>query len=174
MTRFTLTDLERAHAEWGCNCGPATLAAVCDLTLDEARVFVGAGFSGWMNLTQMLNALRSTGRDFSVDRGGRNRPDWPRYGIARIQFEGPWTAPGANPRWAYRHTHWVGVRTLSDQVAASGARDTQIWDINAFNELRGGWLDEPTWTGSTVPFLTSDIKRATGGWHITHAIEVSR
>lgn len=27
---------------------------------------------------------------------------------------------------------------------------------------------------SVVPALTADIKRATGGWHITHAIEVER
>lgn len=36
MIRFTAADLERAHAEWSCSCGPAALAAICGLTLDDA------------------------------------------------------------------------------------------------------------------------------------------
>ena len=32
-TRFTLADVEGANATWGCNCGPAALAAICGLTL---------------------------------------------------------------------------------------------------------------------------------------------
>jgi hypothetical protein len=36
MTRFTAADVERAHAEWRCSCGPAALAAICDLTRHPA------------------------------------------------------------------------------------------------------------------------------------------
>ena len=31
--RFTLSDAERAYDDWGCNCGPAALAAICGMTL---------------------------------------------------------------------------------------------------------------------------------------------
>jgi hypothetical protein len=37
-----------------------------------------------------------------------------------------------------------------------------------------GWGPLEWWSADLVPLLTADIKRATGGWHITHAIEVER
>ena len=35
--RFTADDAHRAHREWGANCGPTAIAAICRLTLDEVR-----------------------------------------------------------------------------------------------------------------------------------------
>ena len=97
--------------------------------------------------------------------------DWPSYGLARIQWEGSWLKPGVNPRAAYRYTHWVGVELLSEQVSLSGDRDVAVWDINALQDRRDGWLELDVWRDSLVPMILP--KRGTG-WHITHAIEVSK
>jgi uncharacterized protein (DUF433 family) len=230
MTRFTLADLERAAAEWSCSCGPTALAAICNLTLDEVRPHF-PGFRGWCNPTMMFEALaslrRATGRRWSKKIVAVGWPEpWPRYGLVRIQWEGPWTEPGANPRWAYRHTHWVGVSPLQPaavsidpdvsfgrsvlagtrvkvavvadlaaagepidriarefDVAESKVRDaiawhrgegeTCIWDVNAM-DIGRGWSPLAWWSSQVVPRLTREISRATGGWHVTHAIEVSR
>lgn len=221
---FTHDDLDRAHAGWACSCGPASLAAICHLTLDEVREHF-LEFQGWTNPTMMTRALFSLGRLTSSKRQADAPLAWPRYGLARIQWEGPWLAPGVPPRVAYRYTHWVGVSPprsgavsvdpevsfgrpvltgtrvkvaiVADLAAAGesveaiarefsvdaatvrvaiawhrGEGGRAIWDINACQAPCDGWLDEETWRTSLVPFLTADIKRATGGWHITHAIEV--
>ena len=39
--RFTLEDAERAGDEWGLNCGPAAIAAMNGLTLEELRPHLG-------------------------------------------------------------------------------------------------------------------------------------
>jgi hypothetical protein len=173
MIRFALADLERAHAAWSCSCGPAALAAICGLTLDEVRAHFPT-FRGWTNPTMMGSALDSARRAAAIA-SWRVEPSrsWPRYGLARIQWEGPWTAPGANPRWAYRHTHWVGVSRL--QLAAGGGDPDAVfvWDCNAM-ELGEGWSPLAWWSTQIAPRLTADIPRASGGWHVTHAIEVAR
>ncbi len=178
--RFTLADLERANAEWGCNCGPASLAAICGLTLDEVRAAFGPAWPGYTNVRMMLAALD---RASAPCRGWANASDgdgygiaWPRYGLALIQWEGPWTEPCAPSRERYarldraKRTHWVGVR----QAGYRGRPGVDIWDINALADGLGGWRPLEWWSGVIVPVLTADIKRATGGWHITHAIEVNR
>lgn len=169
MIRFTLADLERANAAWGANCGPAALAAITGLTLEEVRVHMGDfERKHYTNPTLMFDALRSLGRTWR-EIGPRDhtvgRP-WPKYGLARIQWEGPWTQPGVPMAARYRQTHWVGAWTTD-------ARGIGVWDVNAVNN-GSGWCSLDNWTGVVVPWLTSEIKRASGGWHITHAIEVER
>jgi hypothetical protein len=170
--RFTAADVDRAHDTWRCTCGPAAFAAILGLTLDEARPHFGT-FPGHTTPTTMYRALRSTGRTWSaLQRGLSGAPlPWPRYGLARIQWEGPWTRPGASPRWAYRHTHWVGAGPLYDSASRPIPGEMCIWDINTL-DIGDGWAPLAAWTRTTVPQLTADIPRATGGWHVTHAIEV--
>jgi hypothetical protein len=91
---------------------------------------------------------------------------WPRYGLVRIQWEGPWTQPGVPIRARYRFTHWVGAATRSPG-------DVGVWDVNALANGTG-WGSLANWSSIPVPCLTADVKRASGGWHITHAIEVER
>lgn len=91
---------------------------------------------------------------------------WPRWGLCRIQLEGPWTQPGVPIRARYRQTHWVGAATKT-------AGDVGVFDVNALAN-GSGWCALADWTSVIVPHLTADIKRASGGWHITHAIEVER
>jgi hypothetical protein len=178
--RFTLVDLEAANAAWGCNCGPSALAVIAGLTLKEVRPHMGASWPGYTNPTLMFTALRSALGDpgplWRMLPGSRSAGaiSWPRYGLCRIQWEGPWTQPGANPRWGCRFTHWVGV---SQGTGSRGQPLIDVFDVNTMDHdgpFADGWGPLDWWTSDVVPSLTAEIKRASGGWHITHAIEVER
>lgn len=176
---FTSADVDRANADWLCTCGPAALAAICGLTLDEAKPLFMPAFPGYTTPTRMLAALRRSGRKWSSAGVPReSKTTWPLYGIARIQWHGPWTTRGADARWAYTHTHWVGV---SQGEGSRGQHLVDVWDVNCVGECpavnlldNDGWIPLQFWDADIVPMLTKDIKRASGGWSITHAIEVER
>lgn len=156
--RFTEADADRAYDDWGCNCGPTAFAAIAGLTLEETRRAF-PNFPGYTNPSMMLDALGRAGiRHFA-----RDSLAFPIHGVARIQFEGPWTDRKVNnKRWAYRYTHWVGARRVRSDIT--------VFDVNALD--RGGWLPFETWSSEILPGLIANHKRATGGWHVTHAIEV--
>jgi hypothetical protein len=166
--RFTLADAERANEEWGANCGPCALAAVLGLTLDQVRPLV-RGFEdrGYVNPMMMTDALARSGARWkaaSLQRSSDESLRFPDHGLARIQWEGPWTAPDVNnKRWAYRYTHWVGAARRKSAIS--------IFDVNALG-LCSGWMPLETWSRDVVPMLLASIPRASGTWHITHAIEV--
>jgi hypothetical protein len=171
--RFTLEDANRAHDTWGCNCGPSALAAMLDKTLDEVRVHLGDfEQKGYTNPTMMLSALESVGAKFRIRSLASNVPvlGWPLYGLARIQWEGPWTKPGVPMRARYRQTHWVGAVSRSEQ----DCRDVGIFDINCLNN-GSGWTALESWQSIAVPFILKEcVPRADGKWHITHTIELER
>jgi len=159
--RFTEADAERAFHEWGCNCGPAALAAVMEMTLEEVRPhLVGFEAKRYTNPRMMVEALRSIGRPWRRNTIGT---PWPRFGLARIQWEGPWTKAGVPLRARYRYTHWVG--------AAHGRLGVGIFDVNCLNNGTG-WVALQDWTRIVVPAITSTYKRATGAWHLTHSLEI--
>lgn len=161
--RFTEADAHRAYDEWGANCGPGAVAAITGLTLDELRPHVGSFIDKrYTNPTLMWEILDRIGARWKPTRKPRT---WPDYGLARIQWEGPWTAPGVPPRVAYRHTHWVAAWRRGDSVG--------IFDINAMSS--GGWISATDWAETLVPWLLSEaVPKADGRWHITHAAEISR
>lgn len=167
--RFTADDADRAHEAWGANCGPGAIAAILGMTLDEVRPHMEAcGFAAkrYTNPMMMLEVLERIGTRFRSRSIASNVPklEFPHYGLARIQWEGPWTKPGVPARVAYRHTHWVGACTLADDVG--------IYDINAMAN-GSGWCSLGDWSLIVVPaILDACVPRASGGWHITHAIEV--
>jgi hypothetical protein len=164
-TRFTQADAERAADEWGCNCGPSALAAILQLTLGEVRPLMGDFESKrYTNPTLMFQSLdRAAGLWHWHRRPDR---DWPRYGLARIQWTGPWTKPGVPARVAYRQTHWVG--------AMRGAREIGVFDINMIANGTG-WGSLMNWETILVPWLLKEaVPRADGGWFITHSVEVER
>lgn len=166
--KFTLEDVERANAEWGCNCGPAAIAAITDRTLDEVRPHMGDFESKqYTNPKLMWASLGSLGVRFSYRGGHLGSAGWPSYGLARIQWEGPWTKPGVPPRAAYRYSHWVGVDARNRERIG-------IFDINAIAANGSGWVPLREWTEILVPWLLKEaVPRADGGWHITHAVEIS-
>ncbi|HEX2255628.1 MAG TPA: hypothetical protein VHG92_02815 [Afifellaceae bacterium] len=165
--RFTAADADRAHDEWGANCGPGAIAAICGLTLDELRPHMG-DFEAkrYTNPTLMWAVLRSLGVRWRLVRPPRT---WPRYGLARVQWEGPWTEPGVPIAARYRQTHWVGACTAGPGAGAN----VGIFDINAIGN-GSGWCSLENWAGRIVPLLTGEIPRASGRWHLTHVVEVSR
>lgn len=162
LPRFDAAAAYAAQEAWGANCGPGALAAILRLTLDEVRPLVEAvGFveKRYTNATMMMGALKRQDRAWH-----RIEPQWPVYGLARIQWEGPWTAPGVPMVARLRHTHWVGVGMHGDVRG--------IFDINAIGN-GSGWLDEDSWANDLVPWLLAEVEsKADGKWHITHAIEV--
>ncbi len=159
---FSDEDAERAYDEWGCNCGPAAVAAICGLTLDGVRPHMG-DFEAkhYTNPTLMWRVLDSIGVRWTVCRSGT----WPDRGLCRVQWEGPWTRPGVPARAAYRHTHWVGAAT----------RDTGeigVFDVNALGN-GSGWCSLEDWSSTLVPWILEEcVPRADGGWHLTHVVEV--
>lgn len=162
--RFTVDDQQRATDVWGANCGPGAIAAMVGMTLDEVRPHMG-DFEAkrYTNPTLMWETLNRLGV-----RWQKVKPPltWPEWGLARIQWHGPWTAPGVPARVAYRHTHWVG--------AYSGRNSIGIFDINALNNGTG-WCSLKDWGEMLVPWLLKDIEPGADGlWSLTHVIEIAR
>ncbi len=163
--RFTDVDTRRAAETWGANCGPGAIAAILHLTLDELRPHLREfERKGYTNPSLMYAVLRDLGIPFSVRMfshvgGGGDCQVWPDYGLARIQWDGPWTAAGVPMAARYRHTHWV---------AASGA---EIFDVNAMSV--GGWITAGVWQADLVPWLLRHCEpKANGRWWITHSIQI--
>lgn len=101
----------------------------------------------------------------------RVQDGWPKFGLARIQWEGPWLKAGVPIAARYRQTHWVAAQILEHRDRADEVR---IFDVNAIRET-GGIVTLAQWSEQLVPWLTKNyVPRADGGWHITHAIEVER
>lgn len=169
---FTQEDAERAWREWGMNCGPAALAAIMSFRLNDARRIVetvGFAQKKYMNPTMMMQAVQLSGSVVVNQRRRYTKPllleeqvekEFPEHGLARIQWSGPWTEPGANERWAYSYTHWVASWRMGGW--------TLIYDIN------GGMMNFRDWRANIVPHIISTIKRADGNFFVTHSWEIER
>lgn len=175
--RFTLEEAQAASEEWGMNCGPAAVAAVCGFTLEGIRPLLGDfERKRYTNPTLMWEILRNTGRRWkntiqqcsSEHQGSLN---WPQHGLARVQWEGPWTAPGVPMRVRYRHTHWVGVSSDSRDWTTPGWEEPRIFDVNCM--CVGGLVSLSEWSVSVVPWLLQQCEpKANGRWHLTHVVEI--
>lgn len=178
--RFTLDDVQRASDEWGLNCGPAAVAAICGFTLEGIRPLLGDfEKKGYTNPTLMWEILRNTGVKWQASmigvaaRGIGGRSPWPFYGLARVQWEGPWTAPGVPMRVRYRHTHWVGATNFGEDWHKAGWQEPMIFDVNCM--CVGGWVTLSEWSGSLVPWLLEQCDpKADGKWHLTHIVEIDK
>lgn len=169
--KFDSDDAEQASESWGCNCGPAALAAVLGQTLDDIRPAVmAAGFAdkGYMNPTMMKAALSAAGGGIKAERcfGTATRSagwgQFPDGGLARIQFTGWWTEAN-NWRVAYGRTHWV-----ASYRPGIVDRSLYIFDIN------GGLMRAEDWEKKIVPAIAATLERADGGWFVTHRWETYR
>lgn len=161
---FTQEEAQAAYTEWGCNCGPTALAFALQSSLDHARNLIhGFDQKRYTSPSMMSNALYQAGRTFQAVANPRlERPfnftfsemyDVP-LALVRIQWTGPWTAPGANPKWAYRQTHWVATWLDSPFL--------RVFDCN------GGINEHADWEKRIVPMIVESIPRADGGWFPTH------
>jgi hypothetical protein len=117
----------------------------------------------YTNPTLMWAVLNSIGVRWKII---KNTQNWPKYGLARVQWEGPWTAPGVPMRARYRHTHWVGSMAIEGE-------EQNIFDINCI--CVGGWVPLSEWSSAVVPWLLREVEpKANGKWHLTHVVEVER
>lgn len=170
MPRFTLDQAQRAGDAWGFNCGPASVAVILGLTPEEIRPHFGDfERKHYTNPSLMWEALRNLKARWTctVNQRGTERQwmcAWPTYGLARVQWEGPWTAPGVPMAARYRHTHWVAS-------CKPHSGEHFIFDINCM--CAGGWVSLSEWNGSVVPWLLGECEpKASGKWHLTHAVEI--
>ncbi|MCB9902551.1 MAG: hypothetical protein H6826_14495 [Planctomycetes bacterium] len=160
---FTQADAQAAFESWGCNCGPAALAFALQLPLDAARDAIdGFEQKRYTSPTMMKNAVNNLGREMLVIKpacGDTLRDemfaDIP--ALVRIQWCGPWTAKGSNPRWAYGYTHWIAAWNEGPSIEAGVPL---VFDINC------GILGVETWEDLIVPMLIP--KRGDGQWFPTH------
>ena len=166
MAPFGLAEADAAFVTWGANCGPAAIAAVVGVTLDALRPAMGDfERKGYTNPTLMWAVLDRV----AAGRWYRQLAPltWPRWGLVRVQWGGPWTRPGAPVAAAYRHTHWIGAAAPTDQHVI------QVFDINAISV--GGWIDAHEWASSLVPWLLREVEpEADGRWWMTHVVEIDR
>lgn len=167
---FTAEESDRAHDAWGANCGPVALAAVTGLTLPIVRRFLGDfERKGYTNPTLMFRALDHIREDRFIASWTRKRePEWPRYGLVRIQWHGSWMNEGVPIPARYRQTHWVGAhyderRHIDNRLA--------IFDVNAMHT--GGWVPFPFWSQELVPMiLKACVPHNDGHWSLTTCLEV--
>jgi hypothetical protein len=156
--KFSVEEAQRAADTWGANCGPGALAAALDLTLDDVRPHLrDFERKRYTNPLMMYGALKSLCIPYY------RINDWPTNGLVRVQWEGPWTAPGVPVRVAYRHTHWIGSRY----------DDAGVWifDINCI--CVGGWVKLTEWRHQVVPWLLRELEpKANGKWQPTHYLKL--
>lgn len=158
---FTAQDMQAASDDWGCNCGPSSLAFALQIGLDKVRGKI-PGFEDkhYTSPTMMKAGLKALGKRFeimplvSTDEGANAMFPGGPISLVRIQWSGPWTQPNANPKWAYRQTHWVATWLIH--------RFRRVFDCN------GGIRSFDEWQREIVPTLTALYPRADGGWFPTH------
>lgn len=162
---FSANDLMQASQEWGCNCGPAALAFALQRRLDVARRAIPDFESKrYTSPTMMKKALANLAVGYEQIECEAVRDPRLRSvmcnafpSLVRVQWTGPWTAPGANPRWAYSRTHWIAAWLDSYRERE------MIFDCNS------GIVEFNHWTDEVIPKLTACYKNADPfGWYATH------
>lgn len=153
---FTQDEFDAAVKQWGCNCGPSALAFALQTKLDVARDLIPKfDEKRYTSPTMMKAALLGIGCRFTpaeVSIAAMFAPGG-QASLVRVQWTGPWTEPGSNPKWAYGYTHWICT------WVERGAQ--LVFDCN------GGMQSFHEWRDETVPLLIGGNKRATG-WVPTH------
>lgn len=173
-----LTYEEVDREAWWARRGPAALAALLGLSLEDIR----SGFREQdprPGLSQMANAVRRFAGSWRLTAvvdmtvpslsymhiGGsvwRRGAAWPERGLLLVQFSGPWDSYSVDAPEQFAHTHWVAVR-----------------DGRVFDELlivRGcpssGWTDIDDWKIHVVQEAASWHRHATGIWWPRVGLEV--
>ncbi len=157
---LTLDEALDAAQEWGCNCGPAALAASLGVSLRSVRRLF-ENWPGFTNPGMMGRALLKWGGCFSRQPVDEQR--WPEGRcLVRIQWHGPWMQPGVPVGARYRQTHWVATRWHRIRGPLA------VFDINGLHWGNGGWWSLGFWEHTIVPAILANVPRADGGWSRTH------
>lgn len=166
-TLYRPPDVEQAHADWLCSCGPASLAALLGRSCESVRPLF-PDFRGWVAPTAMESALTAVPGCRFI-KHNYAAPAYlnslPLYGLAFLQITGSWDAPGVPVGAAYRRTHWISVRTVDGQPL--------VYDINAGAEddTRGDWWPVLPWASDVMAAVVAGHRGATG-WRVRAAYEV--
>lgn len=193
---FTEEEAEQAATEWGFNCGPTALAFAARVSLSAVRGMIpGFEQKRYTSPTMMKQGIANLGREFEPRLAGMSLDTTMlgRIAVVRVQWTGPWTQPGSNPRWAYNYTHWICSWLSTETALLSDKEVSEEVDIDpecdkAKDEEKGDWvIPQGTsmifdvnggiqtlarWQGEIVPLLTALHKRADGGWFPTHVWEL--
>lgn len=140
-------DIDKAAGEWNASCGPASLAAILDLSLAETRPLLN-GFEkrGYMNITHVQNALKAANVAFRPRLKTR-----PSYGLVFIQWGGHEKKPAFVQ---YQFTHWIAV--AGETVFEVNAPYLVAWDE---------WKEQ-------MPEIMKEAGAGDGTFFIRSAIEV--
>lgn len=173
---FDIDDAQEA-AIWGFNCGPAAVCAILGKTPNEIRPhLLDFERKRYTNPTLMADILRGLNIQFRrvfeqlgrCHRDALSTPIYPRWGLVRVQWDGPWCNPGVPVRARYRHTHWIASKR---NPVAIGTAAPMIFDVNAL--CIGGWVAWDEWKDELVPWLIRQIdSKANGNWWPTHCWEI--
>jgi hypothetical protein len=145
---FIPWDLEIAGINFGANCGPISFAVTVEREVCRTmKFFPHFNYSRSTNLTQMLRAYREVGYEIQI-----NKCELPEFGVALIQWTGPWTAKHFFSRWSLFYTHWIAVK-----------------DRWIFDHTVGEWLEFSQWENEVTPDFISQIPRATG-WAVKYGV----
>lgn len=149
--RFIPWDIEVARINFGANCGPASFAAITGNEVCRVmRYFPHFEDYQYTNVTQMRYAFGEAG--YTVNRTS----DFPSFGVALIQWLGPWSKRVRFSRWNQVHTHWVAL-------------DGE-W---IFDHTAEKWQRIEEWSQNTASGFISEISGATG-WAVRSGMEVSQ
>ena len=165
---FTSADAHKASDDWGFNCGPAALCAVTGMTPSQIRPhlldFESKRYTNPTLMYEILSVLRVTWKQtYRGDVAGPRPSAYPRFGLVRIQWEGPWTKPGVPFAARYRQTHWIATR--------GDVSSREVFDINAMTI--GGWITWRLWETELVPWLIREcVPKGNGCFYPTHGIEI--
>ena len=146
---FVPWDIEMARINFGANCGPVSFAVathqeVCPV-MQHFRHFE---HHRWTNLTQMRRAFRSVGLQTVLLR--RRLPD---YGVALIQWLGPWTLRDFYSPWSLIYTHWIAVN------------HGEVYDHTV-----GSWHPLSYWESEIAPSILK-TKRLSTGWTVKYGLQ---
>ena len=165
---FTEEEMLRAAEEWNCNCGPSALAFALQVPLDKVRGkipgFEAKRYTSPTMMKAALLALSVRWREIHPDK--MRDVCHPQIALTRIQWTGPWTDAGANPKWAYRQTHWVATWRVG--MFPKPGELTPHPDSLLVFDCNGGIRPLASWESEIVPLLTAQYPRAYGGWFPTH------
>lgn len=171
---FGEQDFDKAFSEWGANCGPGALAFALQVGIDKVRGMIpDFEEKKFTSPTMMQKALANADQAFELIRENRifDVP-WTEsfrdvIALTRIQWNGPWTAPGANPRWAYKYTHWIATWKLSEDADLVGIGELKAGADMVF-DVNGGIRTFESWKTDIAPLLAGMYPRADGTFVPTH------
>lgn len=147
-SRFVPWDIAVARINFGANCGPISFAAATHREVCRVMQFFSHfEEKPWTNLTHMRAAFARAGLETST-----LRREWPKRGVALIQWLGPWSHRDFFSCWSLPHTHWLAV-------------DGE-W---VFDHTEGCWMQKEEWARDVAPLFLQEIPHATG-WAVKYGL----